>query len=37
MNRRYSTLALASALLALAACNDSDVLSMGEINKYNFN
>lgn len=28
MNRRYSTLALASALLALAACNDSDVLSM---------
>ncbi len=30
MNRIYSTLALASALLALAACNDSDVLSMSD-------
>ncbi len=33
MNRIYSTLALASALLALAACNDSDVLSMNKIKK----
>lgn len=40
MNRIYSTLALASALLALTACNDADVLSMSDgasIRQYNFN
>ena len=30
MNRSYTTLALASALLALTACNDADLLSMSD-------